>query len=802
MTTLDESSRPLAGVRVLELASGIAGSYAGKILCDAGAEVLKLEDPSGDPLRRFSATDQTLKSSEDAALFRYLNASKRGAVADFESEEGRGFARKLASTSDLVIESFGPGGLANRGLDVELLRAENPALSVISISSWGLSGPWADRPATEFTQQAICGSSLRRGLPGRNPVAEGGQLALFATGAYSAAGAFAAWLSARRTGSGQHVDVSIFETVVTVLTTFFGLRGTWMDGPMPQAAEAPSIEPARDGWVGVCTYTGQQWKDFCTLIERPDLAEDERFLHSAERFKARELLQEAIHSWSRKRTVEEIVELASLLRVPSAPVLDARGVLACDHYQERGVFVENPHGFLQPRTPYRIGNAEPHPIGRAPSLGEHTQTIRAELEGREPLRREAEGGSALPFEGLRIIDLTAFWAGPAMTGFFADLGADVIKIESIQRPDGMRFVGASGNQPLWEWSEVFHGVNSSKRSITLNLDSDAGRELLLRLLEDADILAENASARVLENFGLGFERLHAHNPRLVVLRMPAWGLDGPWRDRPGFAANIEQASGVAWVTGYEDEPMMPLASDAIGGIHAAIALMGALEVRRRTGEGQLVESSLIEPALNAAAQQLVELQAYGTLLGRDENHSPVAVPQGLYGCKPSRDPGGSEWLALSIVDDAQWQLLCRVLGEPTWAMEPALAKEAGRRAAQDRIDRELNAWCAGRTAVEAEALLLAEGLPAAAGRNAHYLLPNQQLEYRGFFQTQDHPVTGPTPYPNLPMCFSGFGAGLKSSPPPTIGQHNDEVLGGELGLTPEDLARLREKKIIGERPDF
>ena len=802
MTSSDESGWPLAGVRVLELASGIAGSYAAKLLCDAGAEVLKLEDPGGDPLRRFTATGQPLESSEDAALFRYLNASKRGGIVDFEDEKGRDFTRQLASASDLVIESFGPGGLSHRGLDPETLHAENPSLSLVSISPWGLSGPWAERPATEFTLQANCGSSLRRGLPGRTPVAAGGELALFATGSYAAAGAFAAWLSARRTGSGQHVDVSIFETVITVLTTFFGLRGTWIDGPMAQAAEAPSIEPASDGWVGVCTYTGQQWQDFCTLIERPDLAEDERFLHSSERFKARELLQEAIHSWSKKRTVDEIVELASLLRVPSAPVLDARGVLACDHFEKRGVFVENPHGFLQPRAPYRIGDHASRPIGRAPSLGEHTEAIRAELDTRGPLRREAEGGSALPFEGLRIIDLTAFWAGPAMTGFFADLGADVIKIESIQRPDGMRFVGASGNQPLWEWSEVFHGVNSSKRSVTLNLDSAEGIDLLLRLLEDADVLAENGSARVLENFGLGFERLHAHNPRLVVLRMPAWGLDGPWRDRPGFAANIEQASGVAWMTGYADEPMMPLACDPIGGTHAAFALMGALEMRRQTGEGELVESSLIEPALNAAAQQIVELQAYGTLLARDENRSPVAAPQGIYACQASQVPGDSEWLALSIVSDSQWQSLCRVLGEPPWALEPALTTNAGRRAVLDQIDHEIAAWCADRGAVEAEALLLAAGIPAAAGRNAHYLLPNEQLEHRGFFQTLDHPVTGHTPYPNLPMRFSGFGAGLKTSPPPTIGQHNDEVLGGQLGLSAEEIGRLSEKKIIGDRPDF
>jgi crotonobetainyl-CoA:carnitine CoA-transferase CaiB-like acyl-CoA transferase len=345
-------------------------------------------------------------------------------------------------------------------------------------------------------------------------------------------------------------------------------------------------------------------------------------------------------------------------------------------------------------------------------------------------------------------------------------------------------------------------VNPSKRSITLNLDSEEGRGLLMRLLEGADVLAENASARVLENWGLGFETLHAHNPRLVVLRMPAWGLEGPWRDRPGFAANIEQASGIVWMTGYEDAPMLPLGCDPIGGIHAAFAVMAALEMRKRTGKGQLVESTLIEPALNVAAQPVVELEAYGTLLSRDENRGPTAAPQGLYRCLAPRGPRDPEWLAIAVENDAHWRGLSRAIGEPAWAVDPALSEEVGRRAAQDRIDAELAAWCEGRHASEAESVLLAEGVPAAAGRNVHHLLPDDQLEHRGFFQTLDHPVTGETPYPNLPMRFSAFGPGLKTAPPPTMGQHNEEVLGGELGLSSEELAGLREKKIIGDRPDF
>lgn len=798
--------RPLDGVRVLELATGISGPYAGKMLCDAGADVVKLESPDGDPLRRFTASARALEPDEDGVLFRFLNASKRSVVGDLETPEGRALAEKLALDVDLVIENLGPGGLDAHGLSRARLHSANPTLSIVSVSPWGLEGPSAERPATSFTLEAQSGSTLRRTLPDRPPVGSGGQLGLYATGAYAAVGGLAALLSARRSGVGQHVDVSTFEAIITVLTTFWGIRGQWIDGPLPTAAEAPSMERASDGWIGVATYTGQQWLDFCAMIERPDLAADERFLHAAARFEARDLLAEAIDDWIGKRTVAEVVERATLLRVPAAPVLDPAGVLACDHYVARGVFVDNPHGFRQPRPPYRITGASLRMPGRAPSLGEHAEAVRRELDQRGGAKARVEtagdGAPAKPFERLRIIDLTAFWAGPTTTSFFADLGADVVKIESTKRPDGMRFIGASGRQPLWEWSEVFAGVNTGKRSVTLNLDQARGRELLLDLLKDADVLTENASARVLENFGLDIETLHAHNPRLVVLRMPAWGLDGPWRDRPGFAANIEQASGVAWMTGYEDRPMLPLACDPIGGMHAAFALMGALEIREQSGRGSLVEATLIEPALNVAAQPILELQVYGEKMTRNVNRGANAAPQGLYRCRRGSDERDPEWLAVSVETDAQWRALREALGDPAWAREPALDTHAGRAREHDRIDEELSAWAAEQDARTAEEVLVVAGVPAGAARNGHFLRPDAQLAARGYFQTLEHPVTGATDYPCLPIRFSAWPEGLESSPPPTLGQHNEEVLGRELGLTEAEILELRRDGVIGERPEF
>jgi crotonobetainyl-CoA:carnitine CoA-transferase CaiB-like acyl-CoA transferase len=312
------------------------------------------------------------------------------------------------------------------------------------------------------------------------------------------------------------------------------------------------------------------------------------------------------------------------------------------------------------------------------------------------------------------------------------------------------------------------------------------------------VVVENFSVRVLENFGLGWETIRAWNPRVILVRMPAFGLDGPWRDRTGFAMTLEQVSGLAWITGYDDLPLVVRgACDPLGGLHAVFALIAALEQRRRSGEGQLVEVPLVETALAVAAEQVIEYSAYGALLCRAGNRGPAAAPQGLYACA---DPG--EWLALAVATDAQWEALRRLMGDPAWARDPALGSAAGRRARHDEIDAALSAWFKDQSlAGAAEALVLA-GVPAHPVINAHRLMPNPQLEHRGFFQVMEHPVTGPTRYPGLPMRFSGLPRALHRSPPPTLGQHNEEVLCGELGLSAAELARLRERGVVGERPSF
>jgi crotonobetainyl-CoA:carnitine CoA-transferase CaiB-like acyl-CoA transferase len=301
----------------------------------------------------------------------------------------------------------------------------------------------------------------------------------------------------------------------------------------------------------------------------------------------------------------------------------------------------------------------------------------------------------------------------------------------------------------------------------------------------------------MEAFGLGDDVLAEVNPRAVVVRMPAFGLDGPWRDRVGFAPTMEQLSGMAWLTGHPDgPPMAPRgACDPLAGIHAAFALVAALARRDRTGEGALLEVPMIEVALNVTAEQVIEHDVHGVVLERAGNRGPAAAPQNVYACR-----GEERWVALAVAGDEHWAGLRRVLGDPAWAADPSLASDPGRRAAHDLLDRELSAWFAGRDRDDVVEQLAAAGVPAAAVVLPPDVVGNVQLRARGFFETLDHPDTGPTEYAGLPFAPLRGVDGWCRRPAPTLGQHNDEVLGGELGLGAEELERLRESQVIGDRP--
>jgi crotonobetainyl-CoA:carnitine CoA-transferase CaiB-like acyl-CoA transferase len=280
--------------------------------------------------------------------------------------------------------------------------------------------------------------------------------------------------------------------------------------------------------------------------------------------------------------------------------------------------------------------------------------------------------------------------------------------------------------------------------------------------------------------------------------MPAFGLDGPWRDRTGFAQTMESITGMAWLTGYPDGPptLVRGACDPVAGMHAVIAALVALDERDRTGRGQFVEVPMVEAALSIAAEQVIEHSATGTVLTRQGNRGPVAAPQGLYPCRQESDEAPERWVAIAVASDEQWRALRRVLGDPEWARDDKLDEENGRRSAHDRIDAELSRWTGGQPAEDAVATLVAAGVPAEVVIPSREIAYNPQLRHRRLLEPEEHPVTGRSEIPGLPFRLSRVGRWLRRASP-TLGQHNDEIL-GELGISPADRDRLRAEGVIGE----
>ena len=298
----------------------------------------------------------------------------------------------------------------------------------------------------------------------------------------------------------------------------------------------------------------------------------------------------------------------------------------------------------------------------------------------------------------------------------------------------------------------------------------------------------------MENFGLGYEAIRAVRPNIVMVSMPGWGLEGPWRDRPGFATTMEQASGMAFVTGYDDGlPMTPGLCDPLAGIHGAFAVLAALEERLKAGYGQHVEMPMIDLAVNISAEQLLEFEAYGELMTRRGNRCLQCAPQGVYACA-----GSDEWLALSVTNEDQWTALCEAIGARSWVDDPELATVDQRHAAHDRIDAAIGAWCAEHALGDALDILSNAGTRPVVP--AYAIDEDDQMQARGFWESVKHPVVGEHSYPGWPMRLSGGPRDWYRSPAPLLGQHNEEILTGLLGLGGDDIADLREGGVIGERP--
>ena len=409
----------------------------------------------------------------------------------------------------------------------------------------------------------------------------------------------------------------------------------------------------------------------------------------------------------------------------------------------------------------------------------------------------------LPLEGVRIVDFTAYWAGPLPTAIMADLGAEVIKVESIQRPDQFRIVAVPGDPAeVYELSPPFNATNRNKLDLTLDLARPEGVRLFKELVKRSDAVVQNYSPRVMPQLGLSYETLREVNPAIVMTSVSGFGQEGPWRDYVSFAAIGEALSGISGLSGYTGEGALIHGvgvSDPFAGYLAAFSTLAAVHHARATGEGQHVDVSQLEASMQYIADALVEFEFTGRPPARATVDDSVMAPHGAF---PAR--GDDAWVAISVATEQQWRALLAAVNapgpkSPEWTSDARFATPLLRQRNRAALNDFVAEWTARFDRHELARELQARGVPAAPVLAPSDLLNDPGLEAAGFFQYVDHPVAGRHPYPSFPAQIDGEHPPIRTVGP-ILGADNHYVLSKILGLGDAEIARLEADKIIGTRP--
>ncbi len=807
MTTGSAEEGPLSDIVVVDASEGVAGGHASRLLADLGARVLKVEPPGGDRLRRLGPFGPTVEPAEPAdreradlergGLHLSLGAGKESLVLDLDDAEGRRRLRELLAGAELFLESAEPGVMAARGLDHASLAAELPRLVYASHTPFGQDGPYAGRRSSEIVDYAMGGYMYFCGEPGRAPLMVPGFQGELHAGMQLALGALVALRHARRTGAGQHVDVSTMESM---LSAHCWLTTLWTHKGVVQERAGSTLIRCADGFV--YWMAPRPALDLFVLIERFDLLEDPRWVAASQDGLAwREAVPELramFEAWARQHSKQEVYERAQTLRLNVTPANDAADLDRSPGLRERGFWRELEHPLLGtlelPGSPWELPGARVGPRRGAPLLDADAG---ATVEERAwPVAPHPELADALPFAGLRVLDITSNWSGPVAARHLGDLGADVVKVETARRP-----AARDNHPPHGEWwgdwynrAGSFNLLNRSKRAIGLDLGRPEGRETLLRLVEQADVLIENFAARVMPNLGLTYEVIAERNPRIVMCSMPGFGQRGPETNYSAFGSNIEASSGLVATTGYGPEELQTTGSfyaDPITGAFGLIGTLAALLARERGAGGQYVVTTLLDSGVLFSVDSLMEHRLTGVAPGPQANRSPRRAPQGAY-----RSLGPDDWLVLAAEDDEQWRALCATIGRPELARRyPTLAD---RQRAHDEIDEAIAAWSASLDHQEATRLLQEAGVPAGPVLPNWEILSDPHLFARGYFARYVHPKVGAYDWDGVPWKLSRTPA--RPFAPPLFAQDNDAVLAEYLGASEQERAALRAAGALEDVP--
>lgn len=785
------------------------GNLASFILAGFGADVVLVEPPSGSGARRLGPFAGDVVDPERSLTFWGWNRGKRSAVLDLTTDEGQADLAALCAGADVVIES---GAVP---VDLAALRAANPALVTVSISPFGSTGPKAGWPGTDLTVDAASGHLLGTGDDDRAPLRSTAPQVFLHAGADAAAGALVALAERRASGLGQHVDISAQRSMMQA-TQSYSLAAA-LHGPDALRASGGikagplNVQlrwPCQDGYVSITFLFGSsigpfsarlmQWiheEGFCDEATRDkDWIEYTAMLYDGREPPSEyERVKGIITDFCATKTKDELLQAACDRMLLIAPVTTPEDVVNSKQFAAREFFdlvdddVISPDGPVTAPGPYAWpSTSAPIRLGRAPRLGEHTDAVRAApWSPREaPATAATSGTRAAPFAGIKVLDMTWAMSGPATTRVMADFGAEVVRIENSRHLDVARTVGPFVNDvPGNDSSGLLFNMTTGKRSISVDLTTEGGRELLDDLIRWADVLIESYSPRGKVALGLETERVRALNPRLIMLSTCLFGQTGPLRRYAGFGTMGASLAGFFHLVGWPDRPPSgPFGaySDYPSPRMSLCAILAALTDRERTGEGTYMDFAQAESCVHFLTPAILDQTVNGRTQNPVGNDDPHMSPHGVY-----RSAGEEQWIAIACRDDADWQALAGVLGRDDLA-GLSLAERIARR---DELNGVVEAWTAERPAGQAMHAVLAAGVPAHTVQSSGDCLVDPQLLHHDHFVELPHPEHGTITVENSRLSLSATPARVHGTPP-FLGQDTVDVLTGMLGYDDDRLGEL------------
>ena len=733
---------------------------------------------------------------------------------------GRRFVA-LARAADILVDDGSAFALDDLGLGYDALSRANPRLVYVTITPFGLSGPYSSYLSGELIVQAVGGLMYGFGDPDARPA-----MAPFSPGLQLAAqhAAFAALAAVRHradTGRGQHIEVCVQEVLANILAYFgrYSSDGQINRRPGGSPTIAPTnTYPTSDGFIYMQPTFPRHVEALFEWLDNPVL-EDDLWKDAAFRRQNGDVLNDMISEFSMGFTKMGFAEEAQRRHIPTAPLMTIHDLMQDDHLAHRKFLVDVEHPevgrYPTPSGAFRMG-ASPWRLYRPPPLlGQHTDEVLSEWgasSAEQPAAADGETGMQpppaprsaastpprgtapvsgeppLPLKNTRVLDFTRVWAGPFMTRYLAELGAEVIKVESNMLPDRQQARG-----PFASFN--FVEINRSKRSVTLNMRSSKAVELCERLIGLCDVVVENFRPGVLENWGIGYERQRELNPDIIYLSMPGMGIDGPRSSELAFGQSLLAYTGAMGIWAQPESPgitrpKVPL-PDFYGAATGAFALLSALELRDRTGRGQMIELAQLEALVATMGEAFLDYFFNSHVPEARGNWDPNAAPHDVYPCL-----GFDAWCAIACYTDEHWRRLRGAMDEPEWAADPKFDTLDGRLANLAELNDALSAWTADMTARQVMRLLQREGVPAGIVANGEDLYHDVNLRARDYVTTVDHrPVAGVHEHPGATVRLSDTPSRIVGPCPP-LGMHNAHYFGELLGLTSEEIARLEGERVI------